>query len=163
MSRIFNEQTVKVLKTVSENPGISSKELFTALKTKQKYKDFYNNIYRLIGQEMLERFENNKGICLKLTEEGSNILARMAPERDGVWKLVIFDIPEKQKKVRIILRAKLKQLKFKKWQNSIWVSPFVLDKEIENEFFELGKKYFIRLIKTTDINHTENLEKMFII
>ncbi len=161
MSRIFNEQTVKVLKTVSENPGISSKELFVAIKTKQKYKDFYNNIYRLLDQELLERFLNNKGICLKLSAEGKNILTRVAPERDGVWKLVIFDIPEKQKKVRIVLRAKLKQLHFKKWQNSIWISPYRLGEEIENEFNELGKRYFVRLIKTTDINHTEDLEELF--
>lgn len=161
MSRIFNEQTVRVLKTVSENPGISSKKLFAAVKPAQKYKDFYNNIYRLLDQGLLERFLNNEGICLKLSAEGKKILMRVAPERDSVWKLVIFDIPEKQKKVRIVLRAKLKQLNFKKWQNSIWISPYRLDEEIENEFNELGKKYFIRLIKTTDINHAEDLEKLF--
>jgi CRISPR-associated endonuclease Cas2 len=78
-----------------------------------------------------------------------------------VWKLVIFDVPEKHKKVRNILRAKLNQLGFKKWQNSIWASPYELDTEIEKEFLELGKKFFIRLIKTQEINLTEDLEKLF--
>jgi DNA-binding transcriptional regulator PaaX len=74
---------------------------------------------------------------------------------------VIFDIPEKQKYVRVVLRAKLKALHFKKWQNSIWISPYKLDEEIEAEFDELAKKFFVRLIKTKDINLTEDLEKMF--
>jgi len=54
---------------------------------------------------------------------------------------VIFDIPEKHKYVRNVLRAKLKQLHFKKWQNSIWVSPYALDGQIEEDFKELGKKF----------------------
>ena len=161
MSRNFNRQTLSILNAVLEKPGISTKELFRELSIKQKYKDFYNNIYRLIDQEILKRGENNKGIILALTEEGQKILGRMEPKKDGVWKLVIFDIPEKQKKVRGILRAKLKQLHFKKWQNSIWISPYVLDREIEEELNELGKKFFIRLIKTTDINMTADLEKLF--
>jgi phenylacetic acid degradation operon negative regulatory protein len=86
----------------------------------------------------------------------------LAPKKDGVWKLVIFDIPEKHKYVRTVLRAKLKQLHFKKWQNSIWASPYEMDAEIEAELNDLGKKFFVRLIKTTQINHPETLEKMFL-
>ena len=50
---------------------------------------------------------------------------------------------------------------FKKWQNSIWVSPYAMDREIEEELNDLGKKFSVRLIKTTQINHNEDLEKMF--
>jgi len=78
-----------------------------------------------------------------------------------VWKIIIFDIPEKQKHIRVVLRAKLKALHFKKWQNSIWISPFALDEEIETELKEIGKKFFVRLIKTKEINITEDLEKLF--
>ena len=34
-------------------------------------------------------------------------------------------------------------------------------KKIEEELKELGKKFFVRLIKTIDINHTEDLEELF--
>lgn len=161
MARTYNQQTVTILQTILNNPGISTRELYKNLGTKNPYKDFYNNIYRLINQELLERSENNTGIVLSLSEEGKKILSRIMPEKDGVWKLVIFDIPEKQKKVRTILRAKLKQLHFQKWQNSIWVSPYALDEEIEEEFSQLAKHYFVRLIKTTEINQTQDLEKLF--
>ena len=88
-------------------------------------------------------------------------MSRLSPKKDGVWKLVIFDIPEKHKYVRNVLRAKLKTLHFKKWQNSIWASPFALDEEIETELLALAKKFFVRLIKTTEINETKDLEEMF--
>ncbi|MCL5774770.1 MAG: hypothetical protein M1333_00995 [Patescibacteria group bacterium] len=161
MARIYNKQTVEILEHVSRNPGISTRELYKALGIKVPYKDFYNNIYRLLDHELLDRQENNKGIVLTLSEEGRKIFNRVNPEKDGIWKLVIFDIPEKQKKVRGVLRAKLKQLHFKKWQNSIWISPYALDREIEDELNQLAKHYFVRLIKTQDINQTQDLEKMF--
>lgn len=161
MARTYNLQTLSILQTILKNPGICTRELYKTLETKNPYKDFYNNIYRLIDQGLLERNENNKGIILNLSGEGKKILSRIMPEKDGVWKLVIFDIPEKQKKVRTVLRAKLKQLHFQKWQNSIWVSPYALDEEIEAEFNQLAKHYFVRLIKTREINQTQDLEKLF--
>lgn len=161
MARTYNQQTVSILQLVMEKPGISTRELYKEIGSKQPYKDFYNNIYRLLDQELLEREENNKGIILKISSEGKKVLSRLKPQKDGIWKLVIFDIPEKQKKVRSVLRAKLKQLRFQKWQNSIWISPYALDNEIEAELNQLAKHYFVRLIKTRDINYTQDLEKMF--
>jgi DNA-binding transcriptional regulator PaaX len=109
----------------------------------------------------LKRKKQGTKLCLWPTEEGQKQFKRFYPEKDGIWKIVIFDIPEKHKYVRVVLRAKLKALQFKKWQNSIWVSPFELDKEIEQELQELSKKFFVRLIKTTDINNTSDLQKLF--
>ncbi len=63
--------------------------------------------------------------------------------------------------MRNVLRSKLTSLGFKKWQNSIWISPFIIAPEIEAELNELAKHFFIRLMKTTDINVTDDLEKMF--
>ncbi len=114
-----------------------------------------------MAQGFLSRQQDAKGISLALTGEGIKMLGRLLPQKDGVWKLVIFDIPEKQKKVRAVLRAKLKQLHFKKWQNSIYISPYALEADIESEFQALADKFFIRLIKTKDINKTADIEKMF--
>lgn len=161
MARIYNHQTLQVLKAVSEQPEVTARDLFESLAQGRDYKDFYNMLYRLVSQQLLERKDSTRGLHLSITEEGSHILKRFHPEKDGVWKLVIFDIPEKQKYVRIVLRAKLKALHFKKWQNSIWVSPYALDEEIEQELLELAKKFFVRLIKTTDINFTQDLDKLF--
>ena len=161
MARTFNDKTLKILKALAANPGLSVANLQAALDKSVDYKSFHNALYRLKQQELLESRRNESGSGLYLTEEGTRLIRRFRPERDGIWKLVIFDIPEKQKYVRVVLRSKLKALHFKKWQNSIWISPYKLDEEIEAELNELSKRFFVRLIKTNDINKTDDLEKLF--
>jgi DNA-binding transcriptional regulator PaaX len=161
MARQFSKNSSKILSHISQNSEIPAKELFEFFKKNTPYKDFYNNIYRLVKFGYLKQKETNSGICLSISEEGTKFLNRLSPEKDGVWKMVIFDIPEKQKYVRVVLRAKLKALHFKKWQNSIWVSPYKLEPEIEEELNSLADKFFIRLIKTSEINYTKDLEKLF--
>lgn len=41
---------------------------------------------------------------------------------DGKWRLVVWDIPEKRRVTRDLLRYRLKQLGFTQWQKSIWAS-----------------------------------------
>lgn len=120
-------------------------------------KSIYDTLYRLHQDGVLTMTQNG----YQITAEGSQLIHRYFPERDGIWKLIVFDIPERKRKVRNFLRQKLLALGFKKWQNSIWVSPYKLDRQVEKELNELATKYFIRLIKTTEINYTEDLEKLF--
>jgi len=67
---------------------------------------------------------------LELTKEGQQRLKRFfleyypPPKWDGNWYLVNFDIPEKLKRKRDILREYLRILGFGKLQNSIWISPY---------------------------------------
>ncbi len=161
MSRVFNAKTLKILKQVLQSPGVPAQTLFETYSGGISYKDFYNTLYRLEQQGLIHRREQGNKLALEITGDGERLLTRFHPERDGVWKLVIFDIPEKQKYVRVVLRAKLKSLHFKKWQNSIWISPYAMDSEIEEELKQLGKKFFVRLIKTKEINITGDLEKIF--
>ena len=158
MARKYHNITGVILKNLAAaNKPVNLSELKTQSAPKLSAKDFYNYIFRLGQQELVDKTGNSAAI----TTEGKKLLRQLQPEKDGVWKLVIFDIPEKHKYVRTVLRAKLKQLHFKKWQNSIWASPYILEAEIEEELLELGKKFFVRLIKTTQINNPQDLEKMF--
>ncbi|HYV33703.1 MAG TPA: hypothetical protein VE973_02550 [Candidatus Limnocylindria bacterium] len=158
MARIYHTHSINILKFLEGKPKpVLLDELKAEAAPKLSSKDFYNYLFRLAGQELIEKTPKTALI----TREGEQLLKRLSPKKDGVWKLVIFDIPEKHKYVRTVLRAKLKQLHFKKWQNSIWASPYALDEEIEKEFLDLGKKFFVRLIKTTEINNVDDLGKMF--
>jgi len=157
MARIYNANTLNILTKISQNPGLATGALFKLLEKKMAYKDFYNTLFRLNEQELIVKKDSK----FSLTDDGVKMLQRADPKKDGVWKLVIFDIPEKQKYVRAVLRAKLKTLHFKKWQNSIWITPYALDEEIETELKNLGKKFFVRLIKSSDINVTDDLQKLF--
>lgn len=67
---------------------------------------------------------------LKPTPEGRRRLKDIFPEAnysnhwDGNWHLVNFDIPERLRFKRNILRTNLERLDFGKLQNSIWISPY---------------------------------------
>lgn len=161
MARPYNQTSIQILLAISNNPKTSLKAVYDAVRNRISQKDFYNLLFRFKNQNFITHPNDTTGAQITLTKHGQQLLRRLSPERDGIWKLVIFDIPEKQKYVRAVLRAKLKSLHFKKWQNSIWVSPYKLDDEIEEELKELSKKFFIRLIKTTEINNTNDLEKLF--
>lgn len=162
MARQYHPITLQILEKLEKNQsGQSARELYKDLRVQTPYKEFYNALFRLANQDLLEKFKTDEILNVKLTTQGRKLLRRKNPKKDGVWKLVIFDIPEKQKYVRQILRSKLAALHFKKWQNSIWITPFALDDEIEEELNALAKKFFVRLIKTKDINYIEDLKSLF--
>ena len=50
---------------------------------------------------------------------------------DKKWEMVVFDIEEKKRKARNIVRYYLKTLGYKKFQQSIWISPFDVLKETQ--------------------------------
>ena len=50
---------------------------------------------------------------------------------DGKWRLLTFDIPEKQSSLRQTFRRKLKELGFFHFQRSVFVVPFECEREIE--------------------------------
>ncbi len=53
------------------------------------------------------------------------------PKRwDGAWHLVLFDIPKDKRRRRDIFRTHLRELGLRLYQNSVWVHPYPLEKEI---------------------------------
>lgn len=48
------------------------------------------------------------------------------------WTMVLFDIPERNKKIRDILRYKLQKMGFGMMQGSVWVKPTDVNKEVRN-------------------------------
>ena len=81
---------------------------------------------------------------------------------DGKWRLVIFDVPEKDKKAREALRYKLKDLNFVRLQDSIWVTPYPCEDEIRflREIFVIS--FNVDVIETNDLKHHEiKLKKYF--
>ena len=58
-------------------------------------------------------------------------LVEKEKRRDGKWIMIMYDIPEKKKRQRFFLRRDLKELGYKKLQNSIWICPYNVYKETE--------------------------------
>ncbi|MEZ4180417.1 MAG: hypothetical protein R3B41_02820 [Candidatus Doudnabacteria bacterium] len=157
MPRPLSELSKQILLLLDEHGSQSLDDLYEQFENEHSKKKIYDTIFRLTSNG-LTKLEKD---LYRTAKQADILLHTIARNRDGIWKMIIFDIPEKKRQVRNVLRAKLVSLGFKKWQNSIWMSPYTLAPEIEAELNELAKVYFIRLIKTTDINYDKDLEALF--
>ena len=82
----------------------------------------------------LVEFKNENGKKkLRLTPRGEKVMGSIwnetyqlqKPRRwDGKWRLVIFDIPEKQRPTRDKIRHLVSRLGFLSLQDSVWVYPY---------------------------------------
>lgn len=85
--------------------------------------------------------EDDGKITVELTENGKRKIKQYQFEElsiakpknwDKKWRIVIFDIPEKRKKMaREAFRGKLKILNFFQLQESVWVHPYPCENEIQ--------------------------------
>ncbi len=157
MSKPFTDFTKELLEEIATKTSTLLHDIYNAHGHEQSKKFIYNTLYRLTIEGYLEQ----DGKRYTITDLGKQLIHKVNPKKDGIWKIIIFDIPESKRAIRNTLRSKLISLGFKKWQNSIWISPYALDPAIEEELNQLATKLFIRLIKTTDINFTEDLDKLF--
>lgn len=67
--------------------------------------------------------------------------------RDKKWQMVSFDIPENLRKSRDRFREALKRLRFRRFQKSIWISPYDTYKEVRRiaKFYKIEEfvRYFL--------------------
>ena len=71
--------------------------------------------------------------------------------KDGKWEMVIFDIPEKKRKLRDGLRSGLKKLGYKLLQKSVWVSPYDILEQTEKVIREHNLEDETRLLLIEEI------------
>ena len=116
-------------------------------------------IYEKNGREVIEITELGKKKVLSYDLE--NIKITRPKKWDGCWRIIIFDIPEKNKKARRALNFKLKNMEFFPLQKSVFVCPFECDDEVEFvvEFF--GVKRHIRKILAKKIENDEFLKNFY--
>ena len=84
------------------------------------------------------------------------------PEKwDGKWRIVIFDIPDKKKLAREVLRNKLNELGFRSLQKSVFVLPYPCKKEIEviKSVYEIWP--YVNFITADEIDNQKKLINKF--
>jgi phenylacetic acid degradation operon negative regulatory protein len=104
----------------------------------------------------LEKVIKNGEPYLRLTGVGKNALVRDFPifstrrkKWDGKWRIVYYDIPEKDKNIRKQLREKLWELGFGMIQKSVYISPFDVAEDLREFLIAqgLGDSVFVSVAK----------------
>ncbi|OGI22918.1 MAG: hypothetical protein A3E91_01260 [Candidatus Moranbacteria bacterium RIFCSPHIGHO2_12_FULL_40_10] len=143
---------------------------YAKYKKKQKEfekKKFYNAFYKLKKQGYVKMEYHGKQIYISLTPEGrkwagkyqiDDLKIKKPWHWDKKWRVLIFDIKEKQRSKREALRGKLKELGFYQIQKSVWVCPYEFKKEIAilRSFFGLTSDEMTIM----EVNSIENDQKI---
>jgi len=103
---------------------------------------------------------SSEGEHLALTYDLDNLVVARHPW-DKMWRIVIFDIPEKLKPVREMLRFHLKRLGFRELQHSVFVLPFQCRKEIEYLIEFHNVRRYVRYIEARHIDNELDLKHKF--
>lgn len=126
-----------------------------------------NAIVDLYKSKLLEEKENKDGsLTIILNENGKRkaltyqideMKIKKAQKWDKKWRIVLFDIPEKKKKIREALRHHLKNFDFFEYQKSVFVHPYDCKNEIEYiiEFYNIRK--YVRFITADSLDNELHL------
>lgn len=113
------------------------------------------------GSFKLVLTEDGKKAAKQLSLLGTSISFKKPKKWDGKWRVVLFDIPEKDRVFRNILREHLYNLDFRKLQKSVFVSPHPFEKAILElvDLYSAGK--YVRVITALKIDNEKNIKKYF--
>lgn len=119
------------------------------------YGALYQAVKDLREKGFIEIEKDAGKIILKLTDKGrQEAIVRkllMDEDWDGRWRIVIFDIPEKHRKLRKILRGKLREWEFALWQKSVWAGKKNVIKPLRDFIKEVGLEQWVRVIVSSDV------------
>jgi len=132
--------------------------------------DLSRKIYRLKKQGLIRKFVENKKSFIELTNKGrekikcdiNNLVAARPKIWDKKWRIVIFDIPEKDRAARDFVRRQLYRLGFIQIQKSVFIYPFECSKEINLICDHSGARKYIKYMITEIIEGEQDIIKKFI-
>lgn len=139
-------------------------------KKRPTVKNIVKSITYLKNQRLVDFKEKNGEQILTLSEEGKKRILKFnigkleikKPRKwDGLWRVIIFDIPERQRQGRDILRSFLQRLGFYQLQKSCFVYPFECKDEVDflTEIYNISQ--YINFIIAKHIEGESQLKKFF--
>lgn len=141
------------------------------LKQKKRYNlKYYLNqkAKKLIKDGFLKIDAEDGKQFVSLTEKGERKLKlykvvekKKNSKWDGKWRVVIFDVWEKTRSKRDLLRMEIKNFGFIRLQQSVWIYPYACGEFIELLKADLSFGKNIRYMVVEKLDHDENLKKKF--
>lgn len=107
---------------------------------------------RLRKGGLIEKHINEGKMIYKLTDLGRDALGEPFDENkwDGVWRIVIFDIPEKRRVVRNLFRRRLKGWEFRNWQRSVWITKKNVTQKLRELISDLEIDQWVAVVESND-------------
>ena len=161
----------KILKILAEKPAVSVDEIKNKITTpnpllhKEGGYALTRSIKNLVESGCVEIVKSDNRSYLKLTKKGKNKLNCLKLEGsgvlvsttwDGLWRIIILDIPEERKSEREALRYLLKKADFTCIKNTVWISPFPYEHLFTNIKKDLGLGTELMIIVTDKIDEETN-------
>lgn len=134
----------------------------------QALKRAINSLY---SSHLVQEKENRDGTTtFVLSENGKQKALRFNIDKmqikkptkwDGKWRIVMFDVPEKLRRLRDSLRLHFREIGLIELQKSVFVYPYPCSKEIEFilEFYNARKH--VRFVLAEKIDNELHLKKKF--
>jgi len=125
---------------------------------KQQRKNFSQLIYYLKrkGYIKIKNLEQKKAVLI--TKKGADKVLKIKFKtkekkirKDRKWQMIVFDIPEKKRYLRGILRENLNLLGYKMLQQSVWICPYDVLKETESVLVKYSLDLYTKLFLIEEI------------
>ncbi len=111
------------------------------------------------GTTTLVLSENGKQRALRFDIDKLEI--KKPPKWDGKWRIVMFDIPEKLKRLRDSLRLHFREIGLIELQKSVLVYPYPCSNEIEFILELYNARKHVRFVLAEKIDNELHLKKKF--
>lgn len=134
-------------------------------------KELYYAIRRLYESKLVHYKQNDDGtVTLALNRDGRRVALRYKLDEMSIpkpdqwdyrWRVVLFDIPEKKRRLRDTLRMRLRQLGLIELQKSVFVHPYECRNEIDFIIELYDARRYVRFIEAVHIDTESHLKLKF--
>ncbi len=121
-------------------------------------------VLRRLRERGLIDFVGSTALIFKLTDSGKDKalwvkMTELEEKWDGKWRIIIWDIPEKRREVRNLLRGKLKKLGFRQFQKSVWGSKKNCTKILRKFIKQIGIEDWVMVIESENIGDITEIKR----
>lgn len=125
---------------------------------------------RLVSKGYVIWVERDGKKYLRLTDAGKKALAleqakvalkNQKKKWDGRWRMIVFDVPERRRHIRVRLRDFMRNVGFVRLQDSVWVYPYDCEDYIAllKAELKIGKDVLYAIADT--IEHDKGIRRHF--
>lgn len=125
---------------------------------------FYNLLSKLKREKLIQRAQNGKWrLTVRGIKRSHTILQRMPPTHTYDPKpsreliLIVFDVPEKERRKRNWLRAALKRLNFRMLQQSVWMGKTELPETFLHDLRRMRLLSYVEILVITRTGSVRHL------